>query len=155
MVTGSDAEVWLDTVLACRIPRPGRMTLAPMLKHDGKVIGDFSLARLDEETFLIIGSGVAENYHMRWFIDHLDDDMDVDIAPMGLGLSGLSIAGPNARDVLAKITHEDVSNEGLAFMDVQEMELGMAPVILGRVSFTGDLATKSGWRRNISAMSLI
>ena len=139
MVTGSDAEVWLDTMLACRIPRPGRMTLAPMLKEDGKVIGDFSLARLDEETFLIIGSGVAENYHMRWFIDHLDDSMDVEIAPMGLGLLGLSVAGPNARDVLAKITHEDVSNEGLAFMDVREMELGMAPVILGRVSFTGDL----------------
>ena len=81
--------------------------------------------------------------------------MDVDIAPMGLGLSGLSIAGPNARDVLAKITHEDVSNEGLAFMDVREMELGMAPVILGVSVSPVIWATKSGWRRNISAMSLI
>ena len=33
MVTGRDAEVW--TMLARRIPRAGRMTLAPMLKHDG------------------------------------------------------------------------------------------------------------------------
>ena len=36
------------------------MTLAPMLKEDGKVIGDFSLATLDDDRFLIIGSGAAE-----------------------------------------------------------------------------------------------
>ena len=37
---------WLDNILACRLPGPGRMTSAPMLKEDGRVIGDFSLACL-------------------------------------------------------------------------------------------------------------
>ena len=139
MVTGEGAAAWLDMILACRIPEEGRMTLAPMLKDDGKVIGDFSLACLDDETFLIIGSGVAESYHMRWFTDHLPEDNSVQVMPMGLGLLGLSIAGPNARDVLQKLTHEDVSSESFAFMDVREMELGMASAIVGRVSYTGDL----------------
>ena len=139
MVTGEGAAEWLDTILACRIPEEGRMTLAPMLKEDGKVIGDFSLARLDEETFLIIGSGIAETYHMRWFSDHLPEDGSVQVMPMGLGLLGLSIAGPKARDVLAKLTHEDVSSDSFAFMDVREMELGMGSAIVGRVTYTGDL----------------
>ena len=54
-------------IACCDIPVVGRMTLAPMLKEDGRVIGDFSLARLDEDSFLIVGSGIAEDYHMRWF----------------------------------------------------------------------------------------
>ena len=139
MITGEGAEDWLDMMLACRIPDIGRMTLAPMLKEDGKVIGDFSLARLDAETFLIVGAGTAESYHMRWFTDHLPDDGSVEVMPMGLGLTGLSIAGPNARDVLAKMTFEDVSADGFKFMDVREMDLGMVPAIVGRVTYTGDL----------------
>jgi len=46
IITGAEAEAWLDKMLACKTPAPGRMTLAPMLKEDGKVIGDFSLANL-------------------------------------------------------------------------------------------------------------
>jgi dimethylglycine dehydrogenase len=45
-VTGEGAEGWLDRMLACRLPAAGRMTLAPMLKEDGRIIGDFTVARL-------------------------------------------------------------------------------------------------------------
>ncbi|NBP08903.1 MAG: FAD-dependent oxidoreductase, partial [Gammaproteobacteria bacterium] len=60
-VSGRGAAEWLDRMLACRLPAPGRMTLAPMLKHDGKLIGDFTLANLGHEGYMIIGSGVAED----------------------------------------------------------------------------------------------
>ena len=139
LVTGSDAEAYLDRLLACDIPVVGRMTLAPMLKEDGRVIGDFSLARLDEDSFLIVGSGIAEDYHMRWFEDQIGEDDDVDVEALGLSLTGLTIAGPKARDVLAKVTDEDVSHDAFKFMAVREMDLGMVPAIVGRVSYTGDL----------------
>ena len=143
LVTGDDAEAYLDRILACEIPAVGRMTLAPMLKEDGKVIGDFSVARLDEDSFLIVGSGIAEEYHMRWFEDQIGNGdnptEDVDVESLGLSLTGLTIAGPNARKVLAAITSEDVSHEAFKFMAVREMDLGMLPAIVGRVSYTGDL----------------
>ena len=66
-IEGPGAAQWLDSLLACKLPAIGRMTLAPMLKEDGRVIGDFSIARLDEDSFFIVGSGIAESYHMRWF----------------------------------------------------------------------------------------
>jgi len=138
-ITGEDAEAWLDRLLACRIPQVGRMTLAPMLKDDGKLIGDFTLAKLGEEDFLLIGSGIAEDYHMRWFEAHLPEDGSVSLKALKLELVGLSIAGPKARDVLAGLTHLDVSDAAFPFLDIRRMDLGMAPVIVGRVSYTGDL----------------
>ncbi|SDA97068.1 FAD-dependent oxidoreductase [Sinorhizobium sp. NFACC03] len=138
-ITGEGAEAWLDRLLACRIPQVGRMTLAPMLKDDGKLIGDFTLAKLGEEDFLLIGSGIAEDYHMRWFEAHLPEDGSVSLKALKLELVGLSIAGPKARDVLAGLTHLDVSDAAFPFLDIRRMDLGMAPMIVGRVSYTGDL----------------
>ena len=134
-IGGEGAREWLDHLLACKIPPAGRMTLAPpMLNEAGKLIGDFTLANLDDEEFLLIGSGIAEDYHMRWFESLLPEDGSVTVNALNLGLVGLSIAGPKARDVLAKLTHLDVSNEAFPFMDIREMDLGMAPAIVGRVS---------------------
>jgi dimethylglycine dehydrogenase len=138
-ISGPGARAWLDKMLAAKIPAKGRMTLAPMLKEDGRVIGDFSLATLADDRFLIIGSGAAESYHMRWFLSHLPDDGSVDLVSHNLGLVGLTLAGPNARAVLQACTDEDVSHETMKFMAVREMDIGMVPAIVGRVSFTGDL----------------
>ncbi|MCT7667683.1 GcvT family protein [Shinella kummerowiae] len=138
-VKGEGAEAWLDRLLTSRMPAAGRMTLAPMLKDDGKLIGDFTLAKLGEGDFLLIGSGIAEDYHMRWFETHLPKDGSVTLEALNLGLVGLAIAGPKARDVLQKLTHQDLSTAAFPFMTVRKIDLGMAPAIVGRVSYTGDL----------------
>ncbi len=52
---------------------------------------------------------------------------------------GLSIAGPNARNVLAKVTCADVCNAALPFMAIRKIDIGMAPCLVDRVSYTGDL----------------
>ena len=138
-IRGEGAASWLDTMLGCALPKAGRMTLAPMLKEDGRVIGDFSLACLAENDFFIVGSGLAENYHMRWFLSHLPADGSVEVKAEGLSVTGLTIAGPHARDVLAKLTAEDVSHASFGFMAIRQMDLGMVPALVGRVSYTGDL----------------
>ncbi|MCG6902595.1 MAG: FAD-dependent oxidoreductase [Rhodobacter sp.] len=137
-VTGPGAEAWLDRMLACRIPAQGRMALAPMLKHDGRLIGDFTLAKLADGEFFIAGSGIAEDYHMRWFDRNLPAS-GVNITAHGAGMVGLSVAGPNARAVLQSLTDGDLSADGFRFMDIGRMHLGMASALVGRVSFTGDL----------------
>ena len=142
-VVGSDAAKWLDKILACRIPKPGRMTLAPMLNGNGKLIGDFTLANLDNDEFYIAGSGIAEEYHLRWFetslTKHFPESADVEIIPHGTEIVGLSIAGPKSRELLAKITDADVSAEAFRFMDIRDLDIGMVSCLAGRVSYTGDL----------------
>jgi dimethylglycine dehydrogenase len=101
-VTGPGAEGWLSHLLANKVPNTGRMTLSPMLNEAGKLIGDFTLAKLGDERFMIFGSGAAENYHMRWFERHLPADGSVAVRALGLSLCGLSVAGPNAQQGAGK-----------------------------------------------------
>ncbi len=138
-ITGPGAETWLSHLLANRMPVKGHLALTPMLNEAGKLIGDFTVAKADDERFYIFGSGPAENYHMRWFEAHLPKDGSVSVRPLTVELAGLSIAGPRARDLLAKLTDADVSNEAFPFMTFREMDLGVVPAKVGRVSFTGDL----------------
>ena len=136
-VTGPRARAWLDRVLAGRIPTAGRIALAPMLNERGKLVGDFTVACLAEDRFLLAGSGGAEEYYLRWFDRHAEEGAAVE--SLGLGWCGVSIAGPKARDLLAEATGEDVSDAALPFMAIREMNLGLAPCLVGRLTYTGDL----------------
>ncbi len=138
-VTGEGAASWLDHLLACRMPTPGRMGLAPMLKQDGKLIGDLTLANLGDGRFLLFGSGIAEDYYLRWFQAHLPEDGSVAVRALGLSLVGLAVAGPEARAVLQTVADADVSAAAFRFLDIRRLHIGMAPVIAGRVSYTGEL----------------
>ena len=137
-VTGSGAEAWLDRILANRLPAKGRITLCPMLNDRGHLIGDFTVARLGDDQFYVFGSGIAEDYHMRWFQAHLPDN-GVDIRPLGLGLVGLQIAGPKSRELLQRLARRDVSAEAFRFLAIDRFDIGTVPAMVGRISFTGDL----------------
>ncbi|MFK8022526.1 MAG: FAD-dependent oxidoreductase [Ilumatobacter sp.] len=142
-VTGSGARAWLDHLLPNTIPKSGRLALSPMLNRQGKLIGDFTVGALVDglgtERFMIFGSGVAQQYHERWFRQELPADGSVQLRVCGNELTGLSIAGPASRDVLASLVDIDVSNEALRFLDVRDTWVGSVPCVLGRVTFTGDL----------------
>lgn len=136
-VSGVGSRDWLDRIFACEIPKPGRMALAPMLNERGKLIGDFTIASLSAENFFLAGSGGAEEFYLRHFDTHSQDGVRAE--SLGLGWCGVSIAGPKARELLAKATWADVSHEAFRFMAFREMEIGHAPARVGRVTFTGDL----------------
>jgi len=138
-VTGPGAEVFLNRLMTNTMPKAGRLVLTPMLNEFGKLIGDFTIAKAGDERFLIWGSSAAQVYHMRWFERHLPKDRSVHIHRFDQTLVGLTVAGPNARKVLKKLTDEDVSNEAFRFMDFREMAVGAAPCMVNRISYTGDL----------------
>jgi dimethylglycine dehydrogenase len=137
-ITGKGARSWLDRVFACRIPRPGRMAIAPMLNPRGTIMGDLSIACLDEERFMIVGSGFAEAFHMRWFWQS-KPPADVFVRSACSSLTGFALSGPNARGVLERVAEFDVSKEGFKFFAVREGAVGMSPAIVQRCGFTGEL----------------
>jgi dimethylglycine dehydrogenase len=137
-VTGPAAEAFLARVLAGRIPPLGRIALNPMLNERGKLIGDFTLARLGPERFHLFGSGIAEEYHLRWFEQHLPPS-GVTLRSLRTELLGLAIAGPRARALLGRVLDADVSNAAFPFLSIREAPVGMIPALVGRISFTGEL----------------
>jgi len=136
-VSGPDARDWLDRIMAGRIPKPGRMSLSPMLSEKGKIIGDFTISCLSEGQFQLTASYGAQDYHVRWFAMHLEGD--VHIENLSDSLTGFQIAGPKARDLLQSVTRADVSAEVFRFMDVKQITIGHSTAIVQRVSYTGDL----------------
>ena len=137
-VSGRGARAWLDRVFASRIPKPGRLALAPMLNPGGRIVGDLSIACLGEERFLIVGSGFAEEFHLRWFSSS-DPPADVQVRSVASSLCGFSIAGPRARELLQPLVRLDLSATAFKLFGVRETAVGLAPVILTRAGFTGEL----------------
>ena len=93
-VKGQGAAQWLDRLLCNRIPKTvGRTVLSPMLSAKGRVIGDFTVSRLADQEFVLLGAGFMQEFHMRWFRQNLVEDVTPE--NVSLDYAGMHIAGPN------------------------------------------------------------
>lgn len=140
-VTGKHAEDWLNAVFANRMPRqPGRSCLTPLISVRGGIAGDFTVTCLDPDDYLIIGSGMAERYHSR-FWHAVPRPESVRFKSVSKDMCGFNVAGPASRAVLQSLTDADLSTPAFPFMRSQKITVSGIEVIALRVSFTGDL----GW----------
>ncbi|MGX0876839.1 dimethylglycine dehydrogenase [Roseovarius sp. MBR-154] len=135
LVSGTGARDWLDRIMAGRIPKPGRLSLTPMLSPKGRLWGDFTVSCLNDETFQLTASYGAQAFHMRWFAHN--EAAGVRVENISDRLNGFQIAGPRARDVLMACTRDQVAD--MKFMDIRPAVLGMVDCLIQRVSYTGDL----------------
>jgi len=134
-VTGANAETWLNTIMASKLPKPGRARLAPMLGDDGRLKGDLTLFNWGDGTWWIMGSYYLRSWHIRWFDDHMMDG--VTLRDLGEEMAGFSLSGPNSLAVIEKLTDGPVG--GLPFMGCGDFDIGMLRCKVGRLSVTGEL----------------
>lgn len=134
---GSGTRAYLDRVLAGHVPKPGRLTLTPMLTEAGRLYGDLTVACLEEGHFMLFGSGAMQEAHRRWFERDLPED--VSYANVSDDWHGVALSGPNSRELLRRLMREDISAEAFRFRDVRHSFVAGVPVILNRISFSGEL----------------
>lgn len=145
-VSGPDARAWLDRLLACRLPARGRARLAPMLSGSGRLLGDLTVFNWDDETYWIMGSYYLRQWHLRWF-DAQRSGAKVSVRDISDATTGFSLSGPRSRELLARLTHDDVSNAAFGFMHCRQMDVGMTLASVARLSITGEL----GFEINVPA----
>ncbi|MEL6963946.1 MAG: FAD-dependent oxidoreductase, partial [Pseudomonadota bacterium] len=136
-LSGPNVRAWLDRLTAGQLPAPGRGRLAPMLGGDGRLKGDLTIFNWDDGKWWIMGSYYLRQWHMRWFQDHVDTG--VEIRDISDATVGFSLSGPKSREVLAMLTHQDVSNEALPFLGCATLDLGLIRTKVGRLSVAGEL----------------
>ena len=148
-VSGSDAREWLDRIMASRLPAPGRAKLAPVLAPNGRLKGDLTVFNWGDGTWWIMGSYYLRQWHMRWFSDRIAErgTVDVTVRDISDATVGFALSGPRSRDVLAKLTHQDISNEALPFMGCATLDVGLVRARVGRLSVAGEL----GYEINVNA----
>lgn len=138
-VSGPGAGAWLLSLLTNALPKIGRTNLTAMLNPQGRIVGEFSVSRVGEDDFFLFGSQGAEVHHPRWFLDHLPAGAPIRFEVLGLSMVGLTVAGPRSREVLQGLTDTSLATANFPFMAFRRVELGMAPVWLSRMTYTGDL----------------
>ncbi|MBB3770370.1 dimethylglycine dehydrogenase [Angulomicrobium tetraedrale] len=140
-VNGPGAQAWLDAVFANRMPRAaGRSCLTPLIGKRGGIAGDFTVTCIAEDEYLVIGSGMAERYHQRFF-KAVPLPEGTSFRSITETMSGFSVAGPRSRELLQRLTNQDLSSEAFPFAQSRRMKVAGVDVTALRVSFTGDL----GW----------
>ncbi|MGB5837568.1 MAG: FAD-dependent oxidoreductase [Albidovulum sp.] len=140
-IKGTGAGAWLDRIIANRVPaKIGRSCLTPLIGKRGGIAGDFTVTKLAEDHFFMVGSGMAERYHMRYFNEVPRPD-GVSFTSLTKAMCGVNVAGPRARDLLTRLTNADLSNAAFPFMRSARITIAGVEAIAIRVSFTGDL----GW----------
>ena len=137
-VSGAGSGEWLDYILANRVPREARLALSPMLNDKGRLIGDFTVTNAGRDRYFVFGSGIAEQYHLRWFESRLPA-AGVAVRSLRDDLLGFAIAGPASRELLGRLASADVSPAAFPFLGFRRMDIGMARAWVGRISFTGEL----------------
>ena len=133
-VKGPGAEAWLNRMLACRLPKPGRAKLAPMLGHDGRLKGDLTVLNWGD-SYWLMGSYYLREWHLRWFEDYMGEG--VSLRDLSDQVTGFAIAGPRSREILQKLTHQDVA--ALPLLGCTTMDVGLLRCRVARMSITGEL----------------
>ena len=137
-VEGRGAEAWLARVMANRMPAEGRIVLTPMLNERGRLIGDFTIAKLGPERFFLVGTLAAERFYQRWFERQAPPE-GVAVRACAAEILGFSIAGPRARELLQALVRDDLGTAAFPFLSFRQMDVGAVPAMVGRISFAGDL----------------
>src|SRR6185295_11527909 len=65
--------------------------------------------------------------------------MDVEIANVTGAIAAVNVAGPNARTVMERVSTDDFSNEGLAYLDAKHVRVAGVPTLALRIGFVGEL----------------
>ena len=140
-VKGAGTEDWLNALFANRMPKTvGKSCLTPLIGKRGGIAGDFTVTRLAEDEFWIIGSGMAERYHQRYFKAVPLPEGTV-FESLTEAVCGFNVAGPKSRELLQSLTNASLATVDFPFMASRRIVLAGVEVMALRVSFTGDL----GW----------
>lgn len=143
-VFGRDAAAFLDRLTTNRSPRVGRMGLTYMLTDLGMVEIEFTIARIAEDHFYLVGAAVGEIRFEDWMRHRLEGE-DVTIRNASVEYGVLSVAGPESRGLLAKLTDASLHNDAFPWLSVREIDVAGCGVRALRVSFSGEL----GWELHV------
>src|SRR5690625_2052749 len=145
-VQGPDAGEFLNRIYANGFKKLaiGRARYGLMLREDGLVFDDGTCSRLAENHYLVTtttAQAAAVLSHMEYHHQTCWPDLRVHLASVTDQFASMALAGPRSRAVLEKaVEGASVSGEALPFMGVVQAQIAGCPIILFRISFSGELA---------------
>ncbi len=124
------------------------VTYTCWLTPSGGIKRDLAVTRMADDCFwFYVGEGSLPR-DLDWVNRQLRKSKwagSVVVTDISNYYSAIGLWGPNARKILEKVTHNDVSNEAFPYYSAQWLEIGTAKVYALRISYVGEL----GWELHI------
>jgi sarcosine oxidase, subunit alpha len=145
-IKGPDAAEFLDRMYTNMFStlKIGRCRYGLMMNELGFLTDDGVTVRLADDHFLMHTTSGGADRIAAWLEEWLQTEWThykVFVTPVTEQWAQFAIAGPKARDVLAKLEPDfDMSNEAFPHMSFRTGILGPYPVRVYRISFSGELS---------------
>ena len=138
---GPGAEKWLNSVFANKMPSEvGQSCLTPLISVFGGIAGDATVTKISNDEFWVVSSGISERYQQR-FYNSVKLPENTSFRSRTNEMCGFNIAGPKSREILQRLSNQDLSNKNWSFMRSGMLSIAGVKCLALRISFTGDL----GW----------
>ncbi len=145
-VQGPDAAEFLNRVYSngfLKLPE-GKARYGLMLREDGFLWDDGTTWRLSETQFLMTtttANAAPVLSQLEFLLAAVWPELKVAVTSVTEQWAGMAISGPKSREVLTAVLDDiDMSNAALPFMGVRQGHLNGLPVLVARLSFSGELA---------------
>ena len=149
-LSGHGAAEALEAICANRVARDvGRLTYTQLLNSRGGIEADLTVARLAGDRFYIVTGTGFRTHDFGWIADHLPAT-GTSFCDVTEDWGTLSLMGPRAREILARVTADDVSNAALPFGSAREITIAGIPTRALRVTYVGEL----GWELHVPVAAL-
>jgi sarcosine dehydrogenase len=140
LLVGRHAEAALSWICANDVSHPpGRVVYTQMLNARGGIECDLTVTWLAPDAYYIVtGTGFA-THDFSWIARHLPEGGDARLHDVTSAFAVLPVMGPLARELLSRVTSDDVSNAALPFGRWRTIGIAGAPVRALRVTYVGEL----------------
>ncbi len=139
---GKDAQKALSWICSNNVDKPvGSIIYTQMLNSSGGIECDLTLARMADDLFYIVTGTGFRTHNYAWISQNIPMDCDAKLIDVTDECFALSLMGPKARDVLQRVTRNDVSGEGFKFAQCREITIAGATLKALRITYVGEL----GW----------
>ena len=119
----------------------GRIVYTSWLNDHGGIEADLTVTRIGANDFMIVTSGTSQVRDLNWLNRSIKGDEFAIVTDITSSLAVLSVMGPKSRELLSKLTPEDLSNDAFPFAHSRDIELGYAKIRASRITYVGEL----GW----------
>ncbi len=139
---GPETAAFLERLYPNRFAEmtPGRIRYGVLGTDAGRIMDDGTIARLSETDWYVTTTSTGADSVLEWFTWwNAVWQLDVRIENVTGALAALNVAGPRARDLLARLTDLDLSNEAFGYLDAREADVADIPCLLLRIGFVGEL----------------
>jgi glycine cleavage system aminomethyltransferase T len=138
VLKGRDALALLERICANRIDVPvGSIVYTALLNERGGIESDLTVTRIAaNEFFILTGSGQTTR-DFAWIEGHIRDGEHTCLVDVTSAYSILSLMGPRAEALLARLSPDDLSQAGMPFAAARLVDIGHARPRATRISYVG------------------